>query len=122
MIVVILLKKNIEDYNVFEVLNMALQIKSQVLKNYCCWYLKVNFDQYGGKSGFKQLDSNLKQEITNEQWPGSDFRLNFTIWEKKVRESREKRKKSSQSRQKLYCTVIFFLRQSNPITLVYSYK
>jgi len=87
--------QNFEDYNVFELLNLALQIKSQVLENYCCWYLKVNFDQYSHKSGFKQLDSSLQEVITTEQWPGPEFRTNFAIWEKKVREYREKKKKTA---------------------------
>jgi len=67
--------KHFEDYDVFEILNLALQIKSKSLEEYCCWYLKVNYDTYSHKSSFMEIPKSLRKQIIAEQWPGEHCRI-----------------------------------------------
>eukprot|EP01124_Arcella_intermedia_P027992 TRINITY_DN5595_c0_g1_i6.p1 TRINITY_DN5595_c0_g1~~TRINITY_DN5595_c0_g1_i6.p1 ORF type:complete len:864 (+),score=241.90 TRINITY_DN5595_c0_g1_i6:45-2636(+) len=64
---------NFEEYSVYELLELSLQLKYKPLEFYCKWYLRVNYEQLCSSKEYKALPADIKTYIDNYFWPGKKY-------------------------------------------------
>uniref|UniRef100_A0A6B2L260 BTB domain-containing protein n=1 Tax=Arcella intermedia TaxID=1963864 RepID=A0A6B2L260_9EUKA len=79
---------HIEEYSIFEILNLSIQLKSLLLEDFCIWYLIVNYKQFADSIEFYEMDSKLKTRVLSSRWPGELFEKDFNNYQKKLQSLR----------------------------------
>eukprot|EP01124_Arcella_intermedia_P027988 TRINITY_DN5595_c0_g1_i2.p1 TRINITY_DN5595_c0_g1~~TRINITY_DN5595_c0_g1_i2.p1 ORF type:complete len:877 (+),score=227.58 TRINITY_DN5595_c0_g1_i2:15-2645(+) len=77
---------NFEEYSVYELLELALQLKYKPLEDYCKWHLKVNYQQISSSKDFKSLPVHVKTDIELNFWPGQKYLNDLAEYNEKYNE------------------------------------
>jgi len=78
------IRDNLSLFDPFQVLSLALNVKSKHLLEFVKWHMKVNFDEISTQRKFTEIDKEIQAEIYAEQWPGEKYKTVHAEWEKKV--------------------------------------
>jgi len=83
--------QHFEKLPLLEIFNLVKDLALPHLKQYCLWYLKVNFSDFNHSDLDKYLNSEDKAEVIRDQWSPITYNQAFSRWEHQMKRAQKKK-------------------------------